>query len=1030
MKKNFIAIMTIIVCFLACGAFSNVARAATSQQVCNNNSANGAIKDACSCVSEESWTYGCGMLWISGSSSRSDISDTVTSTQSSGTITIYLHGAVFASSDAKAKRIKLIKGTSRITGISNANRYSTYAPFSNTPSEINRVHNTKTGTFKSTPVAFNLNIDKLIQVEGNNFTTSGNNRIYTIPIQVFRCFGNRTADDACWSSRSDVKIIIPQPKVTLTANAKITPKNSAGEYEVLKNGICSVTVNYNSNATCTAPETITKGAYTYAWYKWGSNGACKDAGTNRTCTVKNMKSNTTVNAYYKKQITLTLTADAVTPDGTMIKSNMSSDSKTVNSGSSASLSVSALNFSGFTFKGWRDNRYSGGVSGTTTLTKSITSNTTVYAVYEPFNATSTLFLSVDKYYARPEQNLIYNVAYNPKAQGGYSISPQMIKINNGTPYTISTTLGAALGDWKNAFAVYGSKWNQDFVFIAGDATSKYPTHSVAVHGADVGNVLTETAETNVNANVSRTPKTVSISMWNGSILGTVDTSNLKSSTSTSVPYNFENSTSIDPAGQNVVYAGESKAIKLTVYVGKIKNSLVGGDEYATIVRNAKWKLQLCYDSSCSSPISSEPATGEFNSSHSLSPSPETKDGLKINIPDLPAGTKIWIRSAVYPKNSGTPGNLKADFYNPDDPASWAYSAPTEFVVAKKPSLQVWGGNVYSGSGINTATAVKRSLAGSTSAIFDINDNKNPETHVFGSWSELGIISTGLVSGFSSGASLGYADTLVPNPFGNNASGTAPGGSEKKSICDRSHLTFANTCKNGVAVGLIGTSASISKVSSDKNSIIAKLAPAGEPNVTSTSISINDDPDQTYYYSSNDLTVQPGGATGNIVRTKTIRSDKNITIDGNLVTTGKFDSLEAIPHFVVYAKNIYIDCDVTQIDALLIAEEAVVTCDNLSSDLGGENSLVRRANNVINDAENSHQLMINGAVVAGSLIANRTYGAASGSNSIIPAEIINFNPVYYQWSGNIENSDDTSDDGKEEKHGSLDTVLLYELAPRK
>ena len=100
----------------------------------------------------------------------------------------------------------------------------------------------------------------------------------------------------------------------------------------------------------------------------------------------------------------------------------------------------------------------------------------------------------------------------------------------------------------------------------------------------------------------------------------------------------------------------------------------------------------------------------------------------------------------------------------------------------------------------------------------------------------------------------------------------------------------------------------------------------------------------------------------------------------------------------------------ELDALLVAEKDVKTCSNS----GG-----------INNPENSNQLIINGAVIASNLIANRTYGAATGANSMIPAEIINFDPSLYRW-GKSEAQANEDDDTIE---AELEEVYTREIAPR-
>ena len=107
--------------------------------------------------------------------------------------------------------------------------------------------------------------------------------------------------------------------------------------------------------------------------------------------------------------------------------------------------------------------------------------------------------------------------------------------------------------------------------------------------------------------------------------------------------------------------------------------------------------------------------------------------------------------------------------------------------------------------------------------------------------------------------------------------------------------------------------------------------------------------------------------------------------------------------------VHIDCSVTRIDAVLIAEGEVNTCFNEEGGSPG-----------INEAARSNQLRINGAVIAGKLIANRTCGAATGNYSMVPAEIINFDPTLYLWGKSVSEN---------EANMSLLTTYLHELSPR-
>ena len=125
-----------------------------------------------------------------------------------------------------------------------------------------------------------------------------------------------------------------------------------------------------------------------------------------------------------------------------------------------------------------------------------------------------------------------------------------------------------------------------------------------------------------------------------------------------------------------------------------------------------------------------------------------------------------------------------------------------------------------------------------------------------------------------------------------------------------------------------------------------------------------------------------------------------------IYSGNYTDLSTMPKVVIYAKsNITIACDVKRIDAILISEHKVKTCDSDN----------------INAKANSEQLVINGAVIAANLIPNRTYGAATGANTIIPAEIINFDSTLYLWGG--------ADDGEGSGEANMKMTYIHELSPR-
>lgn len=707
---------------------------------------------------------------------------------------------------------------------------------------------------------------------------------------------------------------------------------------------------------------------------------------------------------------------------------------------------------GYTFLYWIDgngNRY--GNSGTVSYSAKLKKNTTVKAVYREFEATSSLDIKSKKstwgsyqdglIYAKPTDKVDFQVIYSPLAQSGYSVMPQRISVDGGGSWAINTTLGQALGNWSNSFKV-GGMVDGAYNYQNGDIGQKVSNDkSYIVSRSAAGSELSETAW--LSNDSVRTPKAVQIGLDGGASIGRVYTG-LSDTVKVAVPYNFNNvpnkpgkpddeedpdpDDSDDPvipnddegSNEKIVFAGEEDTFEFAIDVNPRENPITEGN-YATIVRDAKWQLGLCIgNTACDNGNYnySNQGTGTLNESYLMEGVRGIQKRLSINIPDIEAGSRICLVAEVWPADSGEFTNWQVSGYK----NSWRRSPRSCYTVAKRPSVQIWGGNVYSRASLNTSTAVKNNLAGYSQYAYDARDKKG--TFVFGSWSELGVIGNDTISGFGSGASMGYAknegsetDGRVKtwpsyspeDGAGNNAfivdkDVTPPGGGAVSAFCGRVPLTIPNSpC--GTSVGNLSSTVSITKAASEKASIIDLL------------ISGQDSASHIH----NPVGGVNMGLVGSIIEgntTKVVSSDNDLVVDGDLIYLDKvYLNYEQMPKLVIYSKkNVYIDCTVSRIDALIIAENTVVTCKNFEGNLTDKNVTKH-----INDPANSNQLYINGTIIASRLIANRTYGAATGANSIVPAEVINFDPTLYRFGGSAAADDDTT--------GRLDVTYMHELAPR-
>ena len=484
------------------------------------------------------------------------------------------------------------------------------------------------------------------------------------------------------------------------------------------------------------------------------------------------------------------------------------------------------------------------------------------------------------------------------------------------------------------------------------------------------------------------------------------TSSEGSRTSTAIvkiPYNFQNWVEMeensigddDDNDREVVYAGETVPEKFTIYTDVDDNELTGGT-YATKSPHTKYQIVVTDDYTNQEYLGD--VVGDFTvNGGSLMEGDSLTLQQTVAVPDLPAGTTMCVSVQVYP-NQVSDSNMTGEG---DNESEWVRSENENcHVIAKKPSLQAWGGNVFSQNMISTALANKNNLLN----IDYYHPSSLSTIRLFGSWGELGVFSNGKITGFASGASLGYENGSSPafqnwnwspllNPTG------AVGGSTTNigDVCRRNRLTFSNAdafskrC-NSSSIGGMRSTSNVSKIQNDKSSIINILASSSSANMIS-----------------GDSNTINGLTTNEPYVVQMYKYNNTLTINGDVIYDGNYDSFEKIPKIVFYAKNIDISCNVNRIDALVIAENVVDTCYE-SYDA--------------NDEARARQLRVNGAIITSQLDAKRTYGAGPGVNSGVAAEIIDFDPALYSFGGGLT---DTETDNVA---GRLDVSSIHELAPRK
>ena len=224
-RKHLVLLMGVFVYFL----FGLVSNCKVSALTCNNVTAamNSSVYQACHQYSSGSPV---GTMWISSSSDSKNLNTSIETNQSSGEITVYLHGAIIGGEDATADYVKF---SSRNFVSEEYNSVSDYAPLSTLDGNRRFVRkgnlNPGQNDIVSSVVALKLSIDKLVEIENSYVPEGENYRRYAVELYGFRCFQGKTPFNNprdCWANRSDITVKIPQASIQGRTGVVLSGKSS------------------------------------------------------------------------------------------------------------------------------------------------------------------------------------------------------------------------------------------------------------------------------------------------------------------------------------------------------------------------------------------------------------------------------------------------------------------------------------------------------------------------------------------------------------------------------------------------------------------------------------------------------------------------------------------------------------------------------------------------------------------------------------------------------------------------------------
>ncbi len=274
-------------------------------------------------------------------------------------------------------------------------------------------------------------------------------------------------------------------------------------------------------------------------------------------------------------------------------------------------------------------------------------------------------------------------------------------------------------------------------------------------------------------------------------------------------------------------------------------------------------------------------------------------------------------------------------YNPAvNRTTFKYSTPSCALVAKRPKVQVWGGDLRVGGNSDVITRVTT-----------INNK------LYGSWGEYGIISNGRVDS-ASGAGLSADENGRPP--------TSP--------ADYNRLTFANTF-GGSNFGSYG-------VTPNPKSLVSYFSGGKKLNQSQFNMGTISG-NQVYKRDGNlKLTggrLRPGASAVLIVNGR-------VTVSKNVVYQDRdYSNINDLPQLVVIASDIVFESGVSRFDGWLISRGGVSTCGVASPSSWTSGLTAKNCN---------RQLRSNGPVQTSHLYLRRTFGA-DNTNPGRPAEVINY-----------------------------------------
>lgn len=359
-------------------------------------------------------------------------------------------------------------------------------------------------------------------------------------------------------------------------------------------------------------------------------------------------------------------------------------------------------------------------------------------------------------------------------------------------------------------------------------------------------------------------------------------------------------------------------------------------------------------------------------------------------------SKKTIETGNYEVGSKICFSLAINKYDQDaGEDNWYHSVPVCYLVAKRPTAQVWGGDVRVGSDYDE-------FVSKTSNI--IAPSRTIGGKIYGSWGEYALMAP--------------SSSFIYSASGGSLSGAGVDSAAISNLLGYNPLTFTNTATQTGKPGYMGWGSLQGNIPSVASYYFSRVAGGNSSN----NVNISTLPDSTYSMhrpSSGSLNISGDNNGKSLV----LYVDGNAYIKDNIILSDNLTG-NKISQTVIIANNIIIDRKVTRVDAWLVARPRegldktgiVATCIDDDS-AKKKYTEVNRYYEGLDSKTCNQQLQINGPIIAKELWMRRTSGSET-SNLHVPAEIMNFRPDAYLWA--LQESRNS---------GAISTNMTYELPPR-